>query len=125
MEQKKFYRIIDLHADEWYIDANTPVRGTWKNKDGQKGPRRKTNQKGEVNEINTTSGEVQVIHWAKPERMCVQCCHMVKDRIELINIKTCQVKCSCGMKYPLVDHVLKKVDEDGSQGYRIDQKVWN
>lgn len=103
MERKQFYQKIDELAEDWYIDANRPVKGTWGSKLYPKGsgPRRKTNYKGEENPINTTSGEVQVVRWAHEEQFCQNCCKMVKDRVEDINLEKKVVKCSCGLKYPI------------------------
>jgi hypothetical protein len=104
MERKKFYTKIDQVAKEWYIDANPPVKGTWTSKLHQKGVvRRKTNQRGEENPINETSGEVQIMQWDKPEQMCIQCCKMVCDKREEINLRSGQIKCNCGLKYPIVN----------------------
>lgn len=111
MDKKKFYQIIDNTAAEWYIDATAPIKGTWATKLHPKGVvRRKTNQKGEENEINTSSGEVQIIKWQKREQMCLECCKMVCDKIEEINLEKGTVKCSCGLKYPVVNLVLKQVN---------------
>ncbi len=126
MEPKKFYNKLDQAAKEWYIDANEPVRGTYKTtKTDQLGPRRKTDHKGQTAKANTTSGQVQILKWACQEHICVQCCKMVSNQIEEINLRSGQVKCSCGLKYPIIDHVLKKVEHSGSQRYIIDQKVRN
>jgi hypothetical protein len=102
MERKKFYIKIDQLAKDWYIDANKPVKGVgYVRKDGSKGPRRKTNLQGEENPINETSGEVQIMKWAHEEQFCQNCCKMVKDRVEQINLNNKTVKCSCGLKYPI------------------------
>lgn len=101
MEQKKFYTVIDQLAKEWYIDANPLVRGTWKNKDGQRGPRRKTNQKGEPNEINTSTGEVQIVSWQHQEQFCSRCSRFVENKVDLVNLGNATIKCSCGLKMPI------------------------
>jgi hypothetical protein len=102
MERIRFYKKIDQLAEHWYIDANKPVKGVgYVRKDGSKGPRRKTNLKGEETPINETSGEVQVMKWAHEEQFCQNCCKMVKDRVEQINLNNKTVKCSCGLKYPI------------------------
>lgn len=102
MERKKFYSKIDEVAKQWYVDANPPIKGTWSSKIHKKGEvRRKTNQKGEENPINESSGEVQVIQWAHQEQFCQNCCKLVKDRVEQIHLINKTVKCSCGLKYPI------------------------
>ena len=112
MDKKQFYKKIDELTEEWYIDATPPIKGTWATKIHPKGiARRKTNQKGEENEINETSGEVQVIRWAKREQMCLECCKMVCGKVEEINLEKGRVKCSCGMKYPVINLVLKQMAE--------------
>ena len=104
MEQKKFYKIIDELTEQWYIDASPPVKGVWASKLHPKGtPHRKTNSKGQEYEINTTSGEVQILQWLKREQMCLQCCKMTCNKIEEINLKVGQIKCSCGLKYPIAN----------------------
>lgn len=109
MDKNKFYKIIDELTEGWYIDATPPIKGTWATKIHPKGqPRRKTNQKGEEYEINTSSGEVQIIKWAKREQMCLECCKMVCDKAEEINLDKGTVKCSCGLKYPVINLVLKR-----------------
>lgn len=112
MERQKFYTIIDQCAEDWYIDATAPVKGKWGSAIHKKnsGPRKKTNYKGEENPINETSGEVHVLKWIKQEQMCLQCCKMVAGKTEDINLKNGQVKCSCGLKYPVIDIMLKKVE---------------
>jgi hypothetical protein len=103
MEPKKFYTKIDQLAKDWYIDANRPVKGNWATTLHEKGtgPRKRTNQSGEVNEPNESSGEVQIIKWAHEEQFCQNCCKMVKDRVEQINLNNKTVKCNCGLKYPI------------------------
>jgi hypothetical protein len=104
MERTKFYKIIDGLTEGWYIDAHEPVKGTWASKIHDKGVvRRKTNQRGEENEVNTTNGCVQILAWAKPSQMCVQCCKFVEDKREIINLKKSQISCSCGLKYPIIN----------------------
>jgi hypothetical protein len=104
MDRKKFYKIIDDLTEGWYIDATPPLKGTWATKVNPKGgPRRKTNQKGEENEINETSGEVQVLKWADRTEFCVQCSKPCKNKVEQINLNNGQIKCSCGLKYPIVN----------------------
>jgi len=112
MERKQFYTIIDQLAEDWYIDATSPVKGKWGSSIHGKntGPRRKTNYQGEENPINETSGEVQVIRWAKKSEFCVQCSKFCEDKVELINLEKSQVKCSCGQKYPVINHILKKLE---------------
>jgi hypothetical protein len=103
MEKKQFYKKIDELTEHWYIDANKPVKGTFattKHPKGQ-GPRRKTNAKGEENPINNSSGEVQIIRWAHCEQFCQNCCKMVENKIEEINLEKKIIKCSCGLKYPI------------------------
>ena len=106
MERDKFYRKIDQLAEAWYIDANAPVKGRW----SKTGPRRKTNQRGEEHEPNTTTGEVQVLKWACKQQMCLQCCKMVESKSEEINLHNGQVKCSCGLKYPVIDIVVRTLE---------------
>jgi hypothetical protein len=102
MDRKKFYLKIDQLAEHWYIDANRPVAGVgYVRKDGTTGPRRKTNLKGEESPINESSGEVQIIRWAHSEQFCQNCCKLVKDRVEDINLEKKTIKCSCGLKYPI------------------------
>jgi hypothetical protein len=103
MERKKFYTIIDQYALDWYIDANKPVKGIWGSSihDKTTGPRRKTNYKGEENPINETSGEVQILKWAKKAEFCTTCSKFCEDKVELINLEKCQIKCSCGIKFPI------------------------
>ena len=111
MEQKKFYTIIDGLTECWYIDANSPVKGTYKTtKSSKLGPRRKTNYRGEEHEPNTTTGEVQILKWAPRESMCIQCCKMAENKREEINLRNGQVKCSCGLKYPVIDIVIRKLE---------------
>ena len=104
MERKKFYTVIDSLAEAWYIDANAPVKGVWASKRHPKGvPHRKTNSRGEEHEPNTSTGEVQVLKWACSEQMCLQCCKMVQNKVEEIHLPKRQIKCSCGLKYPIVN----------------------
>ena len=111
MEQKKFYQIIDQYAEHWYIDANAPIKGVWASSRHPKGtPHRKTNSKGEEYEPNLTTGEVQVLKWQPREQMCLQCCKMTENKREEINLKNGQVKCSCGLKYPVIDVMLKRIE---------------
>jgi hypothetical protein len=105
MDRLHFYKKIDELTEGWYIDANTPIKGNWATKVNPKGgPRRKTNQKGEEHPINESSGEVQIIKWAASEQFCEICCKMVKNRVEDINLEKKTVKCSCGLKYPIVNN---------------------
>lgn len=108
MDRKKFYLKIDQLAEQWYIDANAPIKGTWATKLHPKGgPRRKTNQKGEEHPINESSGEVQIVRWAHSEQFCQNCCKLVQNRVEDINLEKKTVKCSCGLKYPIcMDKIL-------------------
>lgn len=102
MERKKFFTKIDQVAKSWYVDANPPIKGTVKSKLHDKGvAHRKTNQKGEENPPNESSGEVQVMQWAHEEQFCQNCCKLVKGRVEQINLVNKTVKCSCGLKYPI------------------------
>jgi hypothetical protein len=105
MERKQFYTIIDQLAEDWYIDANKPVKGYWGSSihDKTTGPRRKTNYKGEENPINESSGEVQVLKWAERTQFCVQCSKPCKNKVEQINLENSQIKCSCGLKYPIAN----------------------
>ena len=111
MDKNKFYKKIDELTEQWYIDASPPVKGVWASKLHPKGtPHRKTNSKGEEYEINTTSGEVQILQWIKREQMCLECCKMVCDKVEEINLEKGLVKCSCGMKYPVINLMLKQME---------------
>lgn len=102
MERKKFYLKIDQLAENWFIDANKPPAGKgYVRKDGSKGPRRKTNIRGEENPINESSGEVHILKWAHQEQFCQNCCKVVKDRVEQIHLINKTIKCSCGLKYPI------------------------
>jgi hypothetical protein len=104
MERKQFYKKIDQLAEHWYVDANRPPKGVgYVRKDGSKGPRRKTNIRGEENPINESSGEVQIVKWAKKSEFCVQCSKPCQGKVEEINLKKGQIKCSCGLKYPIVN----------------------
>jgi hypothetical protein len=104
MDRKKFYAKIDQVAEQWLIDANRPVRGLgYVRKDGTSGPRRKTNQRGEENPINESTGEVQIVKWADRCSFCVQCSRPCKNKVEEINLEKGQIKCSCGLKYPIVN----------------------
>ena len=112
MERKKFYTIIDQCAEDWYIDVNPPIKGKWGSAIHQKnsGPRRKTNYSGKENEPNTSTGEVQIMKWACKQQMCLQCCKMVEGKREEINLPKGQVKCSCGLKYPVIDIVVRSLE---------------
>ncbi len=104
MERKKFYTKIDLVAEDWYVDANRPPVGKgYVRKDGSTGPRRKINIRGEENPINESTGEVQIIKWADRTEFCVQCSKPCKNKVEQINLHNGQIKCSCGLKYPIVN----------------------
>jgi hypothetical protein len=104
MDRKKFYKIIDDLTEQWYVDANAPVKGVWASKLHPKGdPRRKTNSKGLENPINESSGEVQIIKWAARTEFCVQCSKPCNNKVEQINLHNGQIKCSCGLKYPIVN----------------------
>ena len=102
MDRKKFYLKIDQLAEQWYVDANRPAAGKgYVRKDGSTGPRRKINIRGEENPINETSGEVQIVKWAKKSEFCTTCSKFCEDKVELINLEKAQIKCSCGIKFPI------------------------
>lgn len=102
MDRIHFYKKIDQFAAEWYIDAHPPVKSNWSSPKHPKGvARRKTNSHGELEEVNQTSGEVQIMKWAHTEQFCQNCCKMVHNRVEDINLEKKVVKCNCGLKYPI------------------------
>jgi hypothetical protein len=110
MDKKEFYKKIDQLSEQWYVDANKPVKGNWGSSiHGKKtGPRRKTNFKGEENPINESSGEVQIIKWTPVKSFCERCCKVVEDRCEFIDLAEGRIKCEkCGAKYPKKIHVLE------------------
>lgn len=111
MERDHFYKKINIHAKEWYIDTEPPVRGNYTTtKHKQKtGPRKRTDHKGQVREPNYSTGEVQILGWTKQFERCNYCDQAVCGRSEQINLKKKMIKCSCGLCYPLEHPADKKI----------------
>jgi hypothetical protein len=96
MEREKFYKIIDNLASDWYIDVNQPF--AVHSKKIQRPQENQLNWLDETQELNTSTGEVQVISWAKKETFCEYCCKFVKQSKQTINLLKNTVKCRCGVK---------------------------
>lgn len=110
MDKKEFYKKIDELVVEWYIDATPPCKGSYRNNKNlvPLGPHRRTNQKGEPNPVNETTGEVQIMAWKPVESFCERCCKVVEDRLESIDLIVGRIKCEkCGAKYPKKIHVIE------------------
>jgi hypothetical protein len=96
MDKKKFEKILDQYAEDWYIDSDSPVK--W----GGKGPRQRVNRYGEKLEANAT-GSVQVAKWFPIISQCSVCEKHVADSTQEINLWKGTVKCSCKKKFGVCD----------------------
>lgn len=104
MEREKFYKIIDQYADDWIVDANSPIKGIYKNQliKETTGPRRRINGKGEVLPANETNGCVQVLKYKHYNKSCPKCGNKpIQGLVEIINIRSRAVKIDdCGCRLP-------------------------
>jgi hypothetical protein len=102
MDKKKFEQLLDQVAEDWYIDSNPPVKGTYTS-DGHQptGPRRRTRKNGIAIDQNFNGGYPQVIKFKSIASTCPACNESIEDRIELIDLTIRRVKSyKCGCKYP-------------------------
>jgi NMD protein affecting ribosome stability and mRNA decay len=105
MEREKFYQIIDRIADDWLIDANSPIKGVFKNSKISEptGPRRRINMHGEEIAPNETNGCVQIIKYRHWNLTCPQCGSVNKfGLVAVINLrkKSAHIEeCGCNLPY--------------------------
>ena len=111
MEFNKFCQHIDQLAEAWTVDANDIVKGTYKKNGVSSGPGRRVNRYGEAIDANTTANRVQVIAWRPREEFCRICSKFTENRSELIDLERGQIKCGCGLKYPIINITTVEADK--------------
>jgi hypothetical protein len=96
MDKKKFEQVLDQVAEDWYIDSNPPVRGTYTSDNhSPTGPRRRVNKRGEFMEQNISGGFPQVAKFRPIEEFCDICNKTVYNRTVTINLILKTKKCDC------------------------------
>lgn len=111
MEFEKFCKHIDQLAESWTVDANDIVKGTYKKNGVATGPGRRVNVYGEEIALNQTVNRVQVIKWRAREEFCGVCSKFTENKSELINLEKGQIKCDCGLKYPIINVTTVTADK--------------
>lgn len=98
MKPKKFEYLISKIADDWYLDANDCVKGTFKQAGKPKGPRRKINRDGEALEPNTSIHRVHILKLKSYFEVCKKCGIINENPVHVIDIKAGTMrnkKCGC------------------------------
>ena len=111
MEFEKFCQHINQLAESWTVDANDIVKGTYKKNGVSQGPGRRVNMYGKEIDANTTVNRVQVIKWRPREEFCRICSKFTENKFEMIDLEKGQIKCGCGLKYPIINITTIEADK--------------
>lgn len=101
MKPKKFESKIQQVAEEWCLDAQDLIRGTFKQAGKPKGPRRRLNKLGENLEPNLSIHRIHILKLRSYFEVCPKCGLVNENPRFTINIRDGKAKNSeCGCVLP-------------------------